>query len=177
MLRGIDGKAIHVGVDREPVDRGIGRRRLDADGTELDLQLLGHQHRQRRIRALPHLDLRQHYCHDAVGVDADERVEIRSVARVTGAPHALRGDAEDQRTTGGSGCQDEMTTGERGAHEPDGGVPETTAATRALRRTSTARNRTTATTSETTLQKICCCESPGVSAMPIRTAAMPPSAA
>jgi hypothetical protein len=47
---------------------------LDRDLVDVDLELLGNEHRQRRIRALPHLDHRRDERHLAGAIEAQERV-------------------------------------------------------------------------------------------------------
>ncbi|MGF6918952.1 hypothetical protein OKW28_003125 [Paraburkholderia sp. 40] len=71
----------------------VGRRVIERDRAERHFEFLGDQHRNRRIDALAHLDLRYHERYLAGVVDLDERVRrehaaLRRLVRIA-ADHAL----------------------------------------------------------------------------------------
>ena len=56
------------------VELVVGRRMLEADLVEPDLELFREEHGHRRVHALPHLDLPHDHGHAAIGADANEGV-------------------------------------------------------------------------------------------------------
>src|SRR3989442_1377498 len=88
-------------VDWEAIEGGIGRGGLHRDRAKIDLQLLGDQHRERGVRALPHLDLGDDEGDTAVRLDAHVGVQrpVGGCAAAWGEPlpAALQRDTEHQR--------------------------------------------------------------------------------
>ena len=86
----------HLHADqRIHVDLVVGRRVLDRDFVDVDLELFGDQHRNRGIRPLSHLDDGHHERDLAGAIDAQKRVRReRRIGGETVAHLAARGKAE-----------------------------------------------------------------------------------
>jgi hypothetical protein len=81
----------------------VSRCMLQHHLVEIDLELLGDQHRDRRVRTLSHLDVRHRERDRAVGTDPDERIGRERDFRWQGAGHAAgNGDLQQQPTCGRS---------------------------------------------------------------------------
>ena len=102
------------------VQRVVGGRVLEPDLAEIDFQLLGEQHRHRRVGPLPHF----HLVHDerdaAVAVDADEPVGLEFACRLR-AGSECRADARGQteaheQTAAGGGARSQEGPAGQGMH-------------------------------------------------------------
>ena len=76
----------------------VGRSVLDPDLSQIDVELIGEQHRLRRIDALPHLHLRQGHGHGAIPSDPDEgaRREIGALPARGRGGRLRQGDLDQQ---------------------------------------------------------------------------------
>ena len=92
---------------------------LELDRGELHLQLLGDEHGDGGIGALPHLDLGHDHGHFPVGVDADEGIGGEDPRRRGGlAGEGGQADAQQQPAAGGSTHLDEGTAAEAAGAGP-----------------------------------------------------------
>jgi hypothetical protein len=107
-----DGIRIAGGLDaqhRIEVQLLVGRRVLDAHPLPVRVEFFCDDHRERRVHALPHLDLRTDERHCALTVDADEgvRCERLGLRRVVGI---ARGHVEAVHKNGTRRHADEFAT-------------------------------------------------------------------
>ncbi len=80
---------------------------------EVDLELFGNQHRDRRVGALPHLDIRHHKGDPPVAIDADESVrrKLVALARFGVDPGARQAQAQDEAAADGRAGSEECASG------------------------------------------------------------------
>ena len=89
---------------------------FDVDFAQIDFELLGDQHRQRRVGVLAHLDLRHDQRHLPVQPDTNEGIGRKAISRAGGrAPQRWRqAEAQQQAAAnGGAGLQEAATGGRR----------------------------------------------------------------
>ena len=111
-----DAAAAAVGLstgDRVGVELGIGGGLLDLHPGEIDVELVGDDHRHRRAGALTHLRHGVHDRHQAVSVDAEPLVR-RELAGLRLREHVGRGQAEadDEAGADGGATLEEGATGD-----------------------------------------------------------------
>ena len=101
----------------------VGRRVLDLDLIQSDLQLLGQEHRHRRVRALPHFDLTDDQGDPAIPADANERVRSEGsrhcfVGGCKNPRPGLAAPSDEEATTGSRTREEELATGHRAHGQP-----------------------------------------------------------
>ena len=99
----------HLGADQGiGIELVVRRCMLELDRGELHLELLGDEHGDGGIGALPHLHLRHDHCHLAAGVDANEGIRSEDIGcGLAIAPEHRQADTQQQPAAGGSTHLDE----------------------------------------------------------------------